>query len=90
MLTLEALDSWIAAARAQGELAIASAATASDATRADLVGLALALAPGRACYVPLAHKSPRRQGDLDLGDGMGDSGAPAQAPMRDALANLGR
>ncbi len=33
------------------------AATIANPMRADLVGFALATAPGRACYVPLRHRT---------------------------------
>lgn len=51
-----ALDRWIEAARHQGYLAIDTETTGLDATRAELVGVSLALEPNRAAYVPVAHK----------------------------------
>ncbi len=50
-----ALDRWIAEARHQGFVAIDTETTSKDATRAELVGVSMALAPNRACYIPLAH-----------------------------------
>ena len=50
-----ALDRWIADARHQGWIAIDTETTGVDATRAELVGVSMALAPNRACYLPLAH-----------------------------------
>jgi DNA polymerase-1 len=50
-----ALDRWIAAARHQGFVAIDTETTGKDPTCADLVGVSMALAPNRACYIPLAH-----------------------------------
>ncbi len=79
--TLDRLDAWIAEATQQGHVAIDSAATGSDPMQAGLCGIAMALAPGRACYVPLAHKS----GEADL---LGDNVAPGQIPAADALARL--
>ncbi|HEX9753740.1 MAG TPA: 5'-3' exonuclease H3TH domain-containing protein, partial [Methyloceanibacter sp.] len=65
------------AARYQGHFAFRVKLTSSDPMQGELVGVALALVPGHAAYVPLAH----RAGDgLDLG---GD--AIAQIPMREAL-----
>ena len=49
------LDRWIADARAQGYVAIDTETSGTDAMRCDLVGVSLALAPNRACYVPLKH-----------------------------------
>ena len=65
------------AARYQGHFAFRVKLNSSDPMQGELVGVALALVPGHAAYVPLAH----RAGDgLDLG---GD--AIAQIPMREAL-----
>ncbi|WNO53845.1 DNA polymerase I [Stakelama saccharophila] len=50
-----ALDRWIAEATAQGHVAIDTETTGLDATQAELVGISLALAPNKACYVPLGH-----------------------------------
>ena len=54
--TLDRLDWWLDQASAQGFVAVDSETTALDPVRAELVGLSLALAPGVACYVPLAHR----------------------------------
>ncbi|TPG41209.1 DNA polymerase I [Sphingomonas koreensis] len=50
-----ALDRWITVARHQGWIAIDTETTGVDATRAELVGVSMALAPNLACYIPLAH-----------------------------------
>ena len=50
-----ALDRWIMVARHQGWVAVDTETTGIDATRADLVGISMALAPNLACYIPLAH-----------------------------------
>ena len=55
VVTEDALDQWIAAARHQGWIAIDTETTAKDPMLAELVGVSLALAPNRACYVPLTH-----------------------------------
>jgi len=49
------LDRWITDATAQGWLAVDTETTGIDATRAELVGVSLALAPNRACYIPVGH-----------------------------------
>lgn len=51
----ERLDHWVQIARAQGFVAIDTETTGLDATRAELVGVSLALAPNLACYVPVGH-----------------------------------
>ncbi len=50
-----ALDRWIAAASHQGWIAVDTETTGVDATRAELVGISLALEPNRACYIPIGH-----------------------------------
>lgn len=49
------LEPWLAAARAAGRLSIDTETTSTDPMRAELVGISLAVEPGRACYVPLGH-----------------------------------
>jgi DNA polymerase-1 len=65
------LDWWIAAASAAGAVAVDTETTSTDQMRARLVGISLAIAPGKACYIPVGHGS---------GDGMF-----AQAPLQLAL-----
>jgi DNA polymerase I len=54
---LAALDRWIEAARAQGEVAMDTETTSLDHALAELVGISLALAPGHACYIPVGHQN---------------------------------
>jgi DNA polymerase-1 len=54
--TLEALRGWIAEATLAGAVAVDTETDGLDAQRANIVGLSLATAPGRACYVPLRHE----------------------------------
>ena len=76
------LDEWIASARRIGAVAFDTETTSQDAMLAELTGVSLALEPGVACYVPLAHKG----GDGDL---LGaETLLPGQIPMADALARL--
>ena len=83
------LAAWIAGAAEAGAVAFDTETTSLDATRADLVGVSLSYRPGRACYIPLAHKAPAAQGSLDLGDGGTEGGdAPEQIPFDAALAAL--
>ena len=68
---LQQLDSWCEMARNQGKIAIDTETTSLNAASAVLVGLALAIAPGKACYIPLRHsknKEISEQSDLDLLD----------------------
>ncbi|MCL4141837.1 UNVERIFIED_CONTAM: hypothetical protein GTU68_007128 [Idotea baltica] len=54
---LDTLSAWCDAARDQGFVSFDTEATSLDAMQADLVGVSLALAPGKAAYIPLQHKS---------------------------------
>ncbi len=77
--TLERLHEWIAEARECRRFAFDTETNSLDAMQADLVGLSIATGPGKACYVPLAHKAG--EGGLDLG---GDD-ATSQIGLREAL-----
>ena len=67
------LDAWLARLRDAPLIAFDTETTSIDPMRADIVGLSLAVEPGKACYVPLAHDYP---------------GAPAQLPRDAVLAAL--
>jgi len=76
---LKRLDAWVKEARALGRVAIAAQMSVADPMRAEIVGLALATAPGKAAYVPIGHRS----GDGDL---LGGGLIKEQIAARDALA----
>ena len=65
VLTTESLAAWVAAAAVAGVVAVDTEADGLDAIRALLVGVSLATAPGRACYVPLRHTSETPQLSAD-------------------------
>ncbi|HKP23604.1 MAG TPA: DNA polymerase I [Dongiaceae bacterium] len=73
------LERWVREARTQGFIAFSARTTSWHVIKGDLCGVALALAPGKACYVPLDHGSG---GDLLGGE------RPKQVPMTEALALL--
>jgi len=64
-----------------GVVAVDTETSSLDAMQADLVGVSLATAPGRACYIPLGHMS----GEDDL---LGGGLAPEQIDLRTALGIL--
>lgn len=81
--SLDELHGFIARIHDTGVVALEAAATSIDPMQAELIGLALALGPNDACYIPLAHK---QSGD---GDGLFAAGlAPDQLATRDALDAL--
>ncbi len=68
---LQQLDRWCEMARNQGKIAIDTETTSLNAASAFLVGVALAIAPGKACYIPLRHsniKEISEQAGLDFMD----------------------
>ena len=74
---LAALDHWIARAHETGLLGFDTETDSLQAASANLVGFSLAVAPGEACYVPLAH------GGTDM-----FAEKPAQLDAAEALAKL--
>ena len=61
----EALAEWVAEAMAIGRLAVDTETDGLDPMRARLIGLSLATAAGRACYVPIGHEVLGEQIRLD-------------------------
>jgi DNA polymerase-1 len=87
--SLAGLDKWIAQATEAGIVAFAAETSAQNGAKGQLVGFSLASEPGRACYVPLAHRRSVAQGSLDLGGGAADGeGAPEQVLLDQAIARL--
>jgi DNA polymerase-1 len=81
--TLAELNAWIARVHDTGYVAIDAKATSIDPMQAEMCGVALALGPNDACYIPLGHK---QSGD---GAGLFAAGvAPDQIKVSDALDAL--
>ena len=77
------LDAYIAEAFDIGRLAVDTETTSLDPMQADLVGISLCVAPRRACYIPLAHRSGEA-GDLFGGADL----LPGQLPLTEVLTRL--
>ncbi|UPG85291.1 DNA polymerase I [Luteibacter aegosomatis] len=71
--TEERLAAWLEKLETAPLIAFDTETTSIDAMMADIVGLSLAVEPGKAAYVPLAHDYP---------------GAPSQLPMDHVLGAL--
>ena len=67
------LERWIEAIERAELVCVDTETTSIDPMQARIVGLAFAIEPGRACYIPLAHRYP---------------GAPDQLPLDATLARL--
>lgn len=73
VLTSEQLDAWVRRLAEAELISFDTETDALDAMRANLVGISLAVEPGRAAYIPVGHDYP---------------GAPAQLPREQVLAAL--
>jgi len=80
--TAKDLDRWIDQAVGARMVAVDTETTSLDAMRADLVGISLALGPGKACYIPIAHR-PAEGLALETTDELG-----AQLPKEEVVAKL--
>ena len=78
------LERWIEEARKQGFVAVDTETSSLDAARAELVGVAMATAPGCACYIPLRHVGP---GTMPT-DGAPQGGLDFSAPDPEAVVEL--
>ena len=56
---LEQIDEWIKEAEETGEVAVDTETTSLDPHQADLVGISLSPKIGKACYIPVGHKSKK-------------------------------
>jgi DNA polymerase-1 len=80
---LESLDAWIARGFAAGVIAFDTETDALSSANAGLCGVSLAVAPGEACYIPLAHESEAAGGlALEAEDDL------TQIPIDAAMARL--
>ena len=87
IVSVERLTEWAAQARLAGAVGLDLQTDGLDPNRATLLGIALAVGPGRACYVPLRHALPSgaAQGTLE---GEAAAAALEQAPAEQALEAL--
>ena len=53
------IDNWIKEAEEVGEVAVDTETSSLDPHQADLIGVSLSSIIGKACYIPLGHKSKR-------------------------------
>ena len=56
---LEEIDNWIKEAEEVGEVAVDTETSSLDPHQADLIGISLSSKIGKACYIPIGHKSDK-------------------------------
>ncbi len=56
---LEEINSWIKEAEEAGEVAVDTETSSLDPHQADLIGISLSSKIGKACYIPVGHKSKK-------------------------------
>jgi DNA polymerase-1 len=83
--SVDQLKAWIARAYDAGIVAINIETIGEDPMQAPLCGIALAVAPNEACYIPLAH---RKGGNGEANNLFGGALDPDQIPEKAALAAL--
>ncbi len=81
--TLTQLNTWIKACFNAGIIAVDTETNSLDPMQAELVGVSLALAAGKACYIPLQHRT-QGTGDLFGGNAL----AKGQIALTEAVAHL--
>jgi DNA polymerase I len=72
---------WVEAARANGYVAIDTETDSLSACTTKLVGVSLAIAPGKACYIPVGHIDPNTA-PADGGFSFGGDKAPKQIDVK--------
>ncbi|MEC7982750.1 MAG: DNA polymerase I [Pseudomonadota bacterium] len=86
---LSVLEAWVEEARRQGYLAVDTETSSLNAAAAELVGISMALSPGRACYVPLRHGGGIVESDGQAGLALeAVVERPKQIDFADAIAVL--
>jgi DNA polymerase-1 len=88
VIELPQLDRWIAEARKAGVVAVDTETNSLDSLRCDLVGVSLAIRPGRACYIPVLHSTAAAQGSLDLGGPSTAADGPKPLPKAEIVERL--
>lgn len=89
--TLDQLKPWIAKAQDQGYVALDTETDSLLACTANLIGVSLALAEGKACYIPLGHIDPDSAPAQEGGFSFETPKAPPQIPHKafaDAIRDL--
>jgi DNA polymerase-1 len=66
--TLELFAIWLQQLHSAELIAFDTETTSIDAMRADIVGISLAVEPGKACYIPLGHDYPGVPAQLNRDD----------------------
>lgn len=85
--TLDRLRWWIASAKQAGRVAVDTETDSLRACTANLAGVSLAIAPGKACYIPLGHRDPKAPA-ANGGFSFEESRPPEQIDLASAINEL--
>jgi DNA polymerase-1 len=85
--TEERLKWWVDAARANGFVALDTETDSLTACTAKLVGLSLAITPGKACYIPINHIDPNAT-PSDGGFAFETASTPQQIGLQTLVAHI--
>lgn len=88
--TLDQLQAYIDAAYEKGSVAVDTETTSLCAAQAKLIGISLCVEAGKACYIPLGHRSDNIETGLDFDGQHADKKGKEykQIPMSDAIKAL--
>jgi len=86
--TVEDLIRWVEVATRAGRVAVDTETTSLDAMSATLVGVSLAIEPGRACYIPLTHRVCDLSDQDSLDKTKQKESSAKQIPLEEATALL--
>ncbi len=85
--TENALKDWVVKIKQAGHVAIDTETTGLNPLRAKMVGISLAIEPGKACYIPLRHGGDEAAAPMDLFSFQKDT-RPPQISVKKALEIL--
>src|SRR5262249_5511421 len=76
------LAGWVQTARNTGYLAIDTETTSLTPSTTTLVGISLAITPGKACYIPVNHVDPKTPMVATGGFAFENAATPKQIPIK--------
>ncbi len=82
------LRAWVSAAQVKGVVCIDTETDSLTPSTAKMVGISMAVEPGRACYIPCEHVDPQSSGAAQEGFAFEAASRPKQIPTKEVAAIL--